>query len=271
MKKYIYIIGVMLMGIMSACSNISEDERLIEVKPDMPEESQRNVLIEDFTGQRCVNCPKATEILASVSELYGHDKVIPVAIHCGPFGFAGNAKTVGLMTDTGKEYWNRWFDNSQGQPVARINRLAAPDDYNNWPLAIVAEMKKTTDVRITVTPKFDGKELTILAGATAANPRTAKLQLWIVEDNIVAMQSMPDGSTNREYVHNHVFRTAVNGTWGEDVNMQSTVNEDKMLKHSVTLKDDWKINDLSIVAFVYDDSGVLQAVTMPVVTVLQAQ
>ena len=50
---------------MAACSHIAEDEQLIEVAvDDMPtNEIMRNVLLEDFTGQRCVNCPKAAEII----------------------------------------------------------------------------------------------------------------------------------------------------------------------------------------------------------------
>ena len=35
-----------------ACSHIDEDERLIYVKPAAV---QRSVLLEDFTGQRCIN------------------------------------------------------------------------------------------------------------------------------------------------------------------------------------------------------------------------
>jgi hypothetical protein len=42
-----------------ACNHIDESERLIYVKP---EAAKRVVLLEDFTGQRCVNCPKGTEV-----------------------------------------------------------------------------------------------------------------------------------------------------------------------------------------------------------------
>ena len=42
----------MMIVALMACSHIDEDERLIYVKPVA---ASRNVLIEDFTGQRCVN------------------------------------------------------------------------------------------------------------------------------------------------------------------------------------------------------------------------
>ena len=43
----------------ASCSNIDEGDRLIYVKPA---EVGRAVLIEDLTGQRCINCPTGTDL-----------------------------------------------------------------------------------------------------------------------------------------------------------------------------------------------------------------
>ena len=79
-----------------------------------------------------------------------------------------------------------------------------------------------------------------------------------MEDGITAMQLMPDGSANSQYVHNHVFRVAVNGTWGEDFELQE--DETKMTSHTQVIDPSWNPANLSVVAFVYNDQGVLQAV-----------
>ena len=87
---------------------------------------------------------------------------------------------------------------------------------------------------------------------------TGKLQLWLTEDNVTAFQLMPDGSRNMEYVHQHVFRAAVNGSWGEPV----TVKEGETFTtqhYSLTAQKGWNVENLSVVAFVYNDQGVLQA------------
>ena len=56
MKKHlIYIIGIAA-SLFTACENISEDERLLDVEGVT---AQRVVLLEDYTGQACVNCPEA--------------------------------------------------------------------------------------------------------------------------------------------------------------------------------------------------------------------
>ena len=83
------------------------------------------------------------------------------------------------------------------------------------------------------------------------------LQVWVTEDNITALQMMPDGSTNREYVHNHELRTPVNGTWGESITIEE--GQGNIITLQQPLNAEWNTDHLSVVAFVYDDTGVLQA------------
>ena len=83
-----------------------------------------------------------------------------------------------------------------------------------------------------------------------------KLQIWITEDGIVAPQMLPDGTLDSNYIHNHVLRSAVNGTWGDDISWPS--GSQGMLKFSAELQQDWNPLHLSVVAFVYDDKGVHQ-------------
>jgi hypothetical protein len=44
----------------------------------------RNILIEDYTGQRCNNCPKATDAIKVIKGLNGYEgRVVSIAIHTG--------------------------------------------------------------------------------------------------------------------------------------------------------------------------------------------
>lgn len=256
--KTLAIIALPLGGVGggSSCSNIPDDDRLIYIEPV---KASRNVLIEDFTGQRCVNCPKAAEAINGIHEVYG-DNIIAVAIHCGPFGGI-SAKNPGLMTDTGKEYWNAWFDSSQGQPVAKINRGAANNDYENWVSLVADCLKQTTDVAINATANYNAESgsISINATTTANAGRKAKIQVWLTEDGIVDRQSMPDGSNNKDYVHNHVFRSAVNGTWGEDITYGESETK---LSWTATVDEAWNADNMNVVVFVYDDNGVEQVVSV---------
>lgn len=54
-----------------------------EIPPEIPPvnlEGNKAVLVEDFTGVRCTNCPTAAQQINNLAQRYG-DKVIPVSIH----------------------------------------------------------------------------------------------------------------------------------------------------------------------------------------------
>ncbi|WP_337640564.1 Omp28 family outer membrane lipoprotein [Prevotella sp.] len=240
----------------ASCSNIDEGDRLIYVKPA---EVGRAILIEDFTGQKCINCPTGTEIINSIVETYGEENVIAVGIHSGPLGFAGNSKTVGLMTDTGNEYYTRWDkENKMGQPWVIFNRKTSPDShYNNWAAMVGTIISEKANLSVKIANAYDAatRTLTTTVGADGVNGTVnGKLQVWIVEDGVKALQMMPDGSANKEYVHNHVFRAAVNGTWGEDVTVKE--GETTTKQYSYVLPEAWDADKIAVVAFVYNDGGV---------------
>ena len=240
----------------ASCSNIDEGDRLIYVKPA---EVGRAILIEDFTGQRCINCPTGTEIINGIVDTYGEDNVIAVGIHSGPLGFAGNSKTVGLMTDTGNEYYTRWDkENKMGQPWVIFNRKTSPDShYNNWAAMVSTIISEKANLSVKIANAYDAgtRTLTTTVGADGVNGTVnGKLQVWIVEDGVKALQMMPDGKSNKEYIHNHVFRAAVNGTWGEDVTVKE--GETTTKQYQYVLPETWNADNIAVVAFVYNDGGV---------------
>lgn len=241
---------------LAACSRISEDEQLIYVKP---KPAKRVVLLEDFTGQRCVNCPKGTEVIEELQKTYGDSAFIAVGIHGGNLAHYTNAKYLGLRTQTGDTYFNHW--NFEYQPVGLVNRHGAVN-YTDWAARVIEEMAKPAPLELYVDAVPDEGQIKISVGAYGTDGVVeGKLQVWVVENSITAMQMMPDGTINTEYVHNHVFRTTVNGLWGEDF----TVNEGEWVERSFTLQPDaaWNLEHLSIVAFVYNNEGVLQASLTP--------
>ncbi len=241
----------------ASCSNIDEGDRLIYVKPA---EVGRAVLIEDLTGQRCSNCPTGTDIITGIIKTYGEDNVIAVGIHCGPLGFKGNAKRVGLMTDTGDEYYKHWANGSNlEQPSAIFNRKKGPStSLNNWAAEVGLIISEKANLSVDIANAYDAKTrtLTTKVGAFGVNGTVSgKLQVWIVEDGIKAMQLMPpDGDLNAEYIHNHVFRAAVNGTWGEEVTVKE--GETTTKQYSYVLPETWNAENISVVAFVYNGYGV---------------
>ena len=248
-----------------SCDTVAEEDRLVYVKPA---EVNRSVLIEDFTGQRCVNCPTATEEIEKLQEQYG-DAIIAVGIHSGPFGHRTTMSSarLPLCTETGDEYYTHW--NIEYQPGVKINRSTPIYNTAEYGTTVREALQKTTPLDLELTAAYDattgGVDITI--DATSSETVSGKLQVWVIENNIVAQQNMPDGSTNSEYVHQHVFRTSVtNDIFGDDFSVTDAAPATASYK--VTLDDTWVAENVAIVAFVSNTAdGVLQVVKVNLTTV----
>ena len=247
---------------MASCDNIAEDNRLVYVPPV---DVVKHVLIEDFTGQRCRNCPDATEAIEEIQNQYGADKVIAVGIYSGPFGKTMAGQLLPLTTQEGDDYFNAL--GVEGQPNGLIDRRGGlSSNYMGWLTRVEQSMQQKPTVLLEVSNQLDAdsRNLTVdVETEGLEDVSDAKLQVWLVEDNIVSPQILPTGKTNSNYVHNHVFRKSVNGMGGEAISVKTGVKVSK--KYSVTLDETWKAADMSVVTFVYTNDGVQQVEKTPLV------
>ena len=247
------VIGYWLLSLFS-CSHIDENERLIYVP--MPQ-AGRCILIEDFTGQRCINCPDATSIVEGLQEEYTADTIIAVAIHSGPLGVMPSEDNPdGLATELGNTYYDHW--ECQYQPVGLIDRSDGLLDKDIWTAKAAWDLQQESDVNILVDADWTEAgniDIRVQIVGTEGSA-TGKLQVWLTEDHITAFQKMPDGTTKANYEHNHVLRDAVNGIWGEDC----TLNEGEVttFDYSYALHSGWVPGNMSVIAFLYNDDGVVQ-------------
>ena len=260
MKKISLIILTVVAVLMAACDKVSTDERLIYVEPP---EAERAVLIEDYTGQYCVNCPRATEEIERLVEQYGDSVVIAVAIHSGPFSKLKGEPSP-LYTEVGDQYFSRW--NLSSQPVGLVDRLfgSMPLNFTDWGGAINYELtdperSKTVASFIVNTAYNDETEQVGVQVHTIGmdtGPVSGKLQVWLVEDSIDSFQLMPDGSRTEHYNHMHVFRASINDPWGDDL----TVSHGEVVSrlYEFSMDPAWVPEHCSLVVFLYDDDGVMQ-------------
>ncbi len=240
---------------LAACDEVAEGDRYIEL-PQVT--AQRTVLLEEFTGQDCVNCPAAHEVIESLLAQYG-DALISVSIHGGHFGIPISRK--GLMQPEGDEYVTYW--GAETFPSGVVNRAGGVQSMDAWAASIrnLVEQPSSLSIAVEAHPSADGSQIDITTTLDPLDDLQGKLQLWITESNIVARQRNAEGEWVPDYVHNHVYRASVNGTWGEDVALSEGVH--KTLSHSIAVRaetnETWNVANLHVVAFVYNDSGVLQA------------
>lgn len=245
MKKLIYIF--LLLPLLSAC-NIKEDDRYIDTGEI---HAARNVLLEEFTGQFCPNCPAGHQIIESLEHQYG-DALIVVSVHAGNFGVPA---PVGLMEPEGNDYAQRW--NVEAYPSGVVDMKGRAMDREDWAEAVRTEIGKETPLELSLTAQLseNGEEIEVFTTLVSETSLKGSLQLWVVENDIVAFQQ--DGNNIiPAYVHNNVFRACVNGLWGEEVPL--TANEVEYKSNTVAVSSTWNLEHTYIVGFYYDSTGVYQ-------------
>lgn len=246
MKKLLYLLA--FLPFLTSCDNIKEEDRFIDMGSATIE---RNVLLEEFTGQTCSNCPEAHAIIEQLEEQYGEHLVV-VSIHAGSFGLKA---PVGLMQEEGDIYASRW--NIESYPSGVVDRTGGAEDRALWATSIRTDIEKPTSLDITLQASLadDGQTIDVYTTMISSEALQGSLQLWVVENGIVAYQL--DGNTSiYDYVHNNVFRACINGIWGEEIPLQANVA--RYVSNTVDVDKVWNLDNIYVVGFYYNNSGVVQ-------------
>ncbi len=254
--KSLYI-AASLSVILSGCNGIAEDDRYIEVEAT---KAERTVLLEDFTGQNCVNCPAAHRTIEALEEQYG-DHLIAVSIHAGHFGIAAtNKRYTGLMQEEGQAYNDRYGieDYPKGVVDGKLPALNA----DQWASAIYDDISNPSPLAIDVEAALDasGSSINISCSLKSSEQLDGHLVVWIIESKIIARQEDATGRIP-DYVHNNVFRACVNGLDGDNVKLlaDKAVTETYSIAVKDTDTEKWVPGNLAVVAFVTNSAGVVQA------------
>ncbi|MCX7929279.1 MAG: Omp28-related outer membrane protein [Chlorobi bacterium] len=189
----------------------------------------RKVLVEEFTGAQCTNCPLGHRKLADLGQVFG-DSIVVVSIHAGEFARPDLRKgyTADFRTPEGEELNTRF--RVFAYPAAVIDRTQfGGTSYvvgvQNWGSAIATELRTTTPVAIHASAFCDTTrgELSISVQLRSIADVLYPLNIgyYILEDSLVAPQ-LDNGVFIPEYVHRHVLRAAPLGAYGEPLISSTT-------------------------------------------------
>ena len=115
-KTYYLLLCFFILSLTFSCDKIEKDN-FTDPNATFPWLGKK-VLVEDFTGYKCTNCPAAATELHNIEEFYP-DKVIGIAIHAGSFAKPGGVFVTDFRTDEGNEITDffrpRRLSNRHGQ------------------------------------------------------------------------------------------------------------------------------------------------------------
>jgi len=236
----------------------------------------KRVLLEDYTGHTCVNCPKAAKIAQGLKTTYG-DRLVVLAIHAGGFAnpTSGGDFTYDFRTDAGTA-WDSFFGISNvGNPNGLVNRKGYPGNHilspSAWGGAISTALAGEPELDLAISNQYNAstRQLSIEITTTFLSPLDISLHLVVVltESGIVKPQRNNDATIGivpviPDYVHNHVLRAAITSTWGTQVTYAGSTYPAPVIKSfTYALNSGFVPENCEVVAFVYnsDTKEVLQA------------
>jgi hypothetical protein len=225
----------------------------------------RKVLLEDFTGHCCVNCPQAHEIVKQLESLYG-EKLITIGVHAGVFAFPLAAPwDYDFRTTVGNTLETSFGISSY--PSGLVNRKKVSgsiiQDKDNWGTVLAGIINEPADAFITLTNTYNSASRTLEVKVETEILTTLsgvyRLCVFLTEDNIVKPQKNNDASLGSvpdimNYNHTHVLRGAINSTWGDTLAVDPATGQQITRTFTgFTLDAGWKESDCKVIAFIYRD------------------
>jgi thiol-disulfide isomerase/thioredoxin len=228
-------------------------------------QGNRKVLVEDYTGHKCGNCPAAADTLRYLEKKY-EGKIIPIAIHAGFFATVNPTYPTDFRNTTSNAYDAQFGISAAGNPNGLVNRKGYGTGgfvkaYTVWE-GEVAQMLSTTskfEIKIRNTFNIAGNSVnTRITTKSFANINgNYKLVVLLTEDSIISEQldyRLPSGSQLiSNYNFMHVLRDAVNSSWGDPIFTTGAVVNDSIVKsYNYTVNSSYNAAKCHIVAYIYD-------------------
>ena len=221
------------------------------------------VLVEDFTGFRCPNCLDALETAKNISDAWG-DRVVIVAYHVTQQFAAPLTENpeepfyLDFRTPAGEDLLTNYlipalpngmvdrkiFDNSRIQP------------HGNWEDRVAQEVTESPMGFVDVREVVYDEVADLYRFDVAIKPFVDLEEDWslfvgIYEDGLIEGQK--DGSeTIYPFTHDHVFRRAILGTFGETAltpDMEIGENEAPYYSLAIKANPEWNVEECYVFAY----------------------
>lgn len=247
------------------------------VTPAVPQEScenpdptrvsgqQTQVLVEEFTGVQCVNCPAGSQALEELAAIHG-ERLVVVSIHSGFFADPYPESNYDFQTPEGDQLASL-LGSPLGYPTAVINRRKFAGESrlqlgrNKWAGYVAEELARPRVAALDIIPLLDLQTLDLEVRVSAffdASPTLPlKISLFITEDGIADWQKTPDGDVP-DYLHRHVFRTAIGPYNGSEIKSEALAGNVYCAEFSTKISPDWNRDKLYLIAILSRADGDLE-------------
>lgn len=244
----------------------------------------RKVLIEDFTGHRCGNCPRAAESIHDIFVAYPN-QVVAVGVHSAipseytnPYPADTNLNpslyyTHDFRREVSTIIDQRFGVSTSGLPTGMVNRKQVSgsyaSNYTTWQTKVGQYLSAPPDADIQIKNFYNPSDSSLCAYVYVQflQPISGdfKVVLYLVENKFVTWQKDYNETPEHvpDYEHNHILRESITSYWGTSL-LDGTAEVNASYVNGYSIKIDpgkYNPDNCYVVGFLYDDntSEIIQA------------
>lgn len=228
-----------------------------EIAPVIPPLGDKKILIEEFTGVRCVNCPAGAAEIENLRAIYG-DRLIVISIHAGDFAPPYSDSKFDFRTMEGNEL-EKLLGSPIGYPSAVINRKRFASQNalqvfrTTWAGFAANESSTPSVISLGFVKNYDATnrklDVEVKLIPTETLTSDVRLSVALTESGIIDQQETPAGKKS-DYTHKNVFRKMLTKFDG-DVLSGLKKGEPISKTFNILLPANWVAENCKLIAFVH--------------------
>ncbi len=263
-------------GIILTAPSVSfTDSTYLAAQSETPQ--AKSVLVEDFTGVRCSNCPKGHRVVEALRKKFP-GKVSALGIHGTEY--QGFTTPFNGEEDFRVPYGTQILDivgRPAGLPYGAIDRVLRSSTAGNWETLVTQRMAEPTPVNLYMEHEYDevSRELKVKVKAvfTDSLGTTPFFSIAIAESGIISPQKDQalandpvKKGTEPLYHHDHVLRTMPSFKQKLLPDSIALPEKNRVVEKSFSLILDskWKAENCEIVFFVHRTTEILHVIEVKV-------
>lgn len=252
------------------------DTNYIELPAEAPQ--SKVVLMEDFTGATCPNCPNATTEIETISD--DHPGQIAVT---ADFNYPSDPHPDGAYSFLTAEAFDLadYLGGTIAWPATAIDRnifagetgIILTNEVDNYNTYVTERLAEIPPCNMYLTSIYNEELNELLIKVTIKYTATVTVEnhisMELTESGIIDYQTVSGVGEVADYVHNNVLRAMLTNTTGDILDNAVDKIPGRVFEkeYKITVEDGWVKENLQVVAFVHnfiDDKEVLQACVLDI-------
>jgi len=222
-----------------------------------PEAEDKNVLIEDISGVRCINCPEAAEIAHDIQDRNEEGRVVVMTLHTKKIANFTRPYSDTFNTDEATFIVDNLIDGSvSGLPTGSVDRKIYSGKTDallkpaTWETFANEQLLLKTKANLNLDLVVDKEKRSVIANVKATFlsdfPEGAYLSLFITESHILSHQ-LVDTGVKPDFEHNFILRKGI--TPHNGIKLASVIEKNRVFEKGFefTIPEKWVFENCNIV------------------------